>query len=236
MKIKQTPFKIIVYSDVHGNIDALKTFMNSDDYKTANLKVFLGDAVAMGPHPNECLKAIFNSGDIFLMGNHDSYMAFGMPKEELPFFKADKLEHQTYMRNLVTTELKERLKKLKYEFVLEINNQKLLFTHYIWETKRIICDNPENPNLQNISKLFSNYNFNYIFYGHEHAPSYFKDNKHYICVGSLGMKKEANYVLITVTNKINIEQKQVKYDVKKVQNEIINSVYPRAVKYASWLD
>lgn len=233
MKIKKIPFKIIVYTDVHGNIDAFKALRETDDYKSANLRVLLGDTVSMCPYPNECLETIFKSGDVFLMGNHEIYIAFGVREPE---FQANELAHYDYMSNLVKPELKEKIRKLKYELNIEVDDKKLLFMHYPWETKELVCDIPNKHDLQNIAKLFSNYDFDYVFYGHEHSPSYFKDSKHYICVGSLGMKRQANYVLITITNDISIEQKFLKYDVKKVQDEMINADYPDAKFIASWLN
>lgn len=89
--------KILVYSDVHGNKYALEELQETQDYKNADLRVFLDDAVAMFPYPNECLEKIWQSGDVFLLGNHDSYCAYGLPEEEYAYFKADKKEHQSYM-------------------------------------------------------------------------------------------------------------------------------------------
>ena len=86
--------KILVYSDVHGNKYALEELQKTQDYKNADLRVFLGDAVAMCPYPNECLEKIWQSGDVFLLGNHDSYCVYGLPEEEYAYFKADKKEHQ----------------------------------------------------------------------------------------------------------------------------------------------
>lgn len=55
----------MVYSDVHGNKYALEQLQATHDYKIADLRIFLGDAFAMCPYPNECLKAIFESGDVY---------------------------------------------------------------------------------------------------------------------------------------------------------------------------
>ncbi len=73
--------KILVYTDVHANKYALEELYKTEDYKHANLRVFLGDAIMMCPYPNECLKNIWDSGDVFILGNHDSYCAFGLPVE-----------------------------------------------------------------------------------------------------------------------------------------------------------
>ena len=82
--------RILVYSDVHGNKYALEELQKTQDYENADLRVFLGDAVAMCAYPNECLEKIWQCGDVFLLGNHDSYCAYGLPEEEYAYFKADK--------------------------------------------------------------------------------------------------------------------------------------------------
>ena len=64
----------------------------------------------MGPFPNECCKALLDNNCIWLMGNHDSYIANGLPKEELQNFKPDKIAHQDYMRGIIKSEFKEKNK------------------------------------------------------------------------------------------------------------------------------
>ena len=93
--------KICVYSDVHSNLYALESLMQTDDYKSADLRIFLGDIVAVCPFPNECIENVLKSGDIWLMGNHDCYYAFGLPKEEFPYFQGERRKHQHYVKRIV---------------------------------------------------------------------------------------------------------------------------------------
>ena len=231
--------KICVYADVHGNIYALNSLMKNKDYKNSDMRVFLGDAVAMCPYPNECMEKIFNSGDIWLMGNHDGYMAFGLPNEECPFFKGDKKAHIDYMRNLAKPEFIEKLRTLPKNYETVIFGKKLFFTHYIWESENIIADNIyyADVNYLHLNELFKNINADYIFYGHEHYPSLYTGEKTFIDVGTLGMQYPGNYVMVEIdeTN-VKIEHKQITYDVKKLQDEIIKADYPRAKYFSSWFN
>ena len=77
--------KIIVYSDVHGNKYALEELTKTDDYKTADKRIFLGDSVSFCAYPNECIEILKKSNDEILMGNHDVYCAFGIDEEEKNF-------------------------------------------------------------------------------------------------------------------------------------------------------
>ena len=62
--------KILVYADVHGNKYALEELYKSDDYHNADLRIFLGDAFALRPYPNECLDELIR----ILVGGHVQYL------------------------------------------------------------------------------------------------------------------------------------------------------------------
>ena len=74
--------KILIYSDVHGNKDALEKLINHSEYKSADMRIFLGDIVSFCPYPNECINLLKNTNDIVLKGNHDVYCAHGISENE----------------------------------------------------------------------------------------------------------------------------------------------------------
>ncbi len=229
--------KIVVYSDVHGNKYALQNLINAEDFKSADLRIFLGDAVAFCPYPNECLDMIFDTTEVVLMGNHDSYAAFGLPVEELPWFSGDKQDHQKYMRDKLTNINLDRLKRLKKDHLLDVNNNKFYFSHFAWETDRLVEDDPDEPNPagNKTGDLFKDIDADYIFFGHNHVPSEFQHNeKTFVCVGSLGMKSPANYLVLNIDNNVEIEHKSLSFNVDRLREEMIQEGYPRAKKYASW--
>ena len=61
--------KIAVFSDVHGNLKALKTVLNQIKEQDADLTVFLGDVFQRGKEETECLELLKNSGIVCLKGN-----------------------------------------------------------------------------------------------------------------------------------------------------------------------
>lgn len=228
--------KICVFTDIHGNLDALSLLLQTEDFRSADLKICLGDAVVMGPYPNECCQALLDNNCVWLMGNHDSYIANGLPEEEYKFFKPDKIAHQNYMRSFIKDEYKNIMKNLPKDYSISIENKKLYFTHYVWETCDNVIDNPEFPTVENISEIYKNIDADYIFYGHEHHFSHFKDsNKEYICVGSLGMVFPGHYTVIeTKENNIKIEHKLINFDLEKYKSDILQANYPRAEKYTKF--
>lgn len=67
--------KIAIISDIHGNLEALKTTLK-DIYKRKVDKIIcLGDTIAKGVHPKECLELIKNNCEIVLQGNCDAHFS-----------------------------------------------------------------------------------------------------------------------------------------------------------------
>lgn len=231
--------KICVFTDIHGNYDALSLLVDCDDFKNADLRICLGDVVIMGPNPNECIETVLGNDCIWLKGNHDSYIAHGLPKEELKAFNEGKKAHQKYMSNLIKKEYKRIMKKLPKCYILEVNNKKMYFTHYIWKKKNNVVDCPETPTLENVSNIFKEIEADYIFYGHEHTFSHFKDlQKEYICIGSLGLKYPGHYSIIDIDERgeINIIHKIINFDINKYKDKILKAGYPRSEKCVEFFE
>jgi predicted phosphodiesterase len=58
--------KILILSDIHGNLDAFKAIRETHD----ELWV-LGDIVNYGPQPKETLEAVIATASFIIQGNHD---------------------------------------------------------------------------------------------------------------------------------------------------------------------
>lgn len=233
--------KILVYADLHGNSLALEELEKTEDYKTADLRIFLGDAVGKCAFSNECLNKVFESGDVFLMGNHDYFCAFGLPKNKE--WTERKIEYVNFLRERVSQENIEKLQNVKNDFWLEKFGKKLYFTHYIWECEGYAASDPDEPGAptEKTGKLFENVDADYIFFGHNHQAADFEAyGKKFCCVGSLGINKPCNrgvYVVVDLTeNEVKIERKSVFFDAKKMHDAILAEGSPRAQKYAKWFE
>jgi protein phosphatase len=65
--------KILVLSDIHGNLDALRLIMNTEKYDDI---LVLGDIVDFGPNPAECFGLLQSAGAKRILGNHDVAASF----------------------------------------------------------------------------------------------------------------------------------------------------------------
>lgn len=59
----------LVFSDVHANAPALSRVLDAEP--AADRVLFLGDAVDLGPHPDECVSRLRDVSAIPVIGNHD---------------------------------------------------------------------------------------------------------------------------------------------------------------------
>ena len=82
--------KVAIISDIHGNVEALKYFINYIDESNIKIVLNLGDIMG-GVNPKEALKIIMNDNRfINVCGNHDSnlyYIDEELSKEELSWIK-----------------------------------------------------------------------------------------------------------------------------------------------------
>ena len=222
--------KILIFSDIHGNKYALEALKNTEDYKTADRRIFLGDLVSFCAYPNECIDVLKNLDVEILMGNHDIYCAYGIPKAESGKFNEGFLNHLNYIRDEVADDNKEYLKTLKYSLKFEEFGKKFYFSHYFWNDKETVSVNPDGRKKSTIltAKLFDSIDADYIFYGHNHTPSVVKyNNKTFVCVGSQGVRSPGNFVVLNIeNNEIKIEHKKIEYNSQKLINEMLEMNYP----------
>ena len=68
--------KVLVISDVHGNLPALEIVLHKN--KDVDLIISLGDVVNYGPWSDDCVKLLNTIEDsILLKGNHEIYFLSG---------------------------------------------------------------------------------------------------------------------------------------------------------------
>lgn len=63
---------MVVFSDVHGNYEALKAVMRKVNTKEVEKMICLGDVIGYGPDPVRCWNTICGKCDIILKGNHEA--------------------------------------------------------------------------------------------------------------------------------------------------------------------
>ncbi len=182
--------KIAIISDIHGNLEALKATLQNIEKRNVDKIICLGDTIAKGVHPRECLKLVREKCDVVLQGNTDYFFSLEHPNiKELPIQERKRIE---WNQSLITKEDREYLLNLPfcYEFYLSgslvrlfhatptVNNKAVLNIDS-FETKYSMFLPSEKTCSQNVADV--------VIYGHIHHPYMDKlYNKTIINVGSVG--------------------------------------------------
>lgn len=156
--------KIGVFSDVHGNLEALDACL--ERYRTEGVKKFIycGDIIGYGPNPEECVKKI-SQLDLLacVLGNHDA--VFVQPELEA-FFNYDAKIALEVSKKLLSE------KSIRYLSSLPVRKQNSDFT--------VVHGTPADPikeYFSSCSQFRSSYNLwtgRVCFVGHTHLPFYIK--------------------------------------------------------------
>lgn len=101
--------RIGIFSDIHGNLEALEAVLKTLKKSSIDRYVCLGDIVGYGANPNECIDMVRNLTDAVVMGNHDHCVLglttisdFNTYAQQAVLWTARQLipENETYLRSL----------------------------------------------------------------------------------------------------------------------------------------
>ena len=225
--------KIAIFSDIHGNKEALQAIINDIKNNDIDEIISLGDNIGIGPNPKECLDLIINNNINMVLGNHELYYLKGIEIDD-EMGEGEKLHHN-WVRNQITNDQKLFLEKCNLSIEKEINNKKILFEHFLinynskddypFQDLSIINNNSFND-------IINSLDYNLIFIGHEHKE--FNVDKLYD-VGSSGCRKD-NITRYTVldTDTFKVETKLIEFDREAFINSLLKEDYPDRNKIAKW--
>ncbi len=125
--------KIAVFSDIHGNIEALDAVLKDIESHGVDQMICLGDLVGYLPFPNEVIDCVRTLDIPVIMGNYDQGVGFDLddcgcayPSEEER--KLGDLSLR-WTQKEVSAENKRYLQNLLPQHTLEIEGKELLFVH-----------------------------------------------------------------------------------------------------------
>jgi len=220
--------RIAVFSDIHGNYQALKAIVNDIKKNNINEIVCLGDIVGIGPSPKQCLDLIFKENIKYVLGNHELYQIYGTSIDDE--LGSDEVLHQNWIKKSIGEEYVEKLRCQKIKLSLNVLNKRITFFHFFQDKGKYPFYDLNILN-EKRNEIFSNENADYVFFGHEHGEHYYEINdKKYYCVGSSGCNKnnETFYHIITITSDVDVkyEKRIINYDRESFENTLSNAKYP----------
>ncbi len=217
--------RIVIFSDVHGNVVALEAVLAEIRRRAAPDALFVaGDLVQQGPRPAETL-ALLRSLDRarFVMGNTDQYLIDDSHDEEEVLFTRRHLSEDdiAFVRGL------------PFEQRLEVApGHELLVVH---ANPRDLegAITPDSPDAL-IRPWFAGVTAEVVAFGHYHMPFARQlDGRTLVDVASVGMSRDGDqravYAVLTWERGTwQIEHRRVPYDIQAVARDYIAVGFPNA--------
>lgn len=225
------PRRVGVFSDIHGNLQALQRVLEQLGKMEVDYMVCCGDVVGYGANPNECVTLLRERGIPTIAGNHD-YAALSLI--DITYFNEIAKRAITWTRQALTPENEAFLRDLP----LSCEIADMLFVHA----------SPRAPEAWNyiITMGDARQSFKYFeqrvcFIGHSHTPFIVEncagnlscpavpmielkqDCRYLVNVGSVGQPRDRNPdACFTIYDREaqRIEIHRTEYDLTTAQNEI----------------
>ncbi len=121
--------KIAVFSDIHGNLNALKTILKRINEENPDLTVFLGDIFQRGHEETECLELLKDSGIVCIKGNCELYLANGVDIDPDVEYLRD---YYDGAREKLTDEQLQFVKEMPLFYETECSGHRILFSHFLF--------------------------------------------------------------------------------------------------------
>lgn len=202
--------KILILSDIHGNIAALDAIQEKADY------IFcLGDIVNYGPYPGEAIARIRNLTNHVVRGNHDNAIGRTMDCGCSLTYKELSDAGKIFTGSVLNTQEKDYLAHLPITLDVELKGKKFLLAHGSPSGDIYQYLKPNTPDKELEDEIKGIY-ADVIFVGHTHLPMIRKiNNVTMVNPGSVGQPRDgipmASYA---IWDDGYIEIKRVPYDIE----------------------
>ena len=219
--------KIAVFSDIHGNLQALESILKDIESKNIDEIIYLGDVIGLGPNSKECLEKLMNSRVKMVKGNHEIYQL----NDELYYnhLTDNEKEHRDYIKNLLSDEERDFINNLPMTIEELINGKLFTFSHFFFNEDKTYFQPLNILGDERVFSVAKSLETDYMFMGHSHEGWQINNEGLFTCVGSSGCRKDniTFYTLIEIEDKsVRITKKEIEYDRKTFEKTLKNSSYP----------
>jgi predicted phosphodiesterase len=233
--------RYVLFSDVHGNLDALEAVLEHARVEEPCQYVCLGDLVGYGANPNECVDRLRSMpGCTCIKGNHDAAV---VDEHERAFFHEVALEGIRFTERELDEENRVYLQNLPYTVEAGKTIMAVHASPYRPEAWEYVLDQV------GANRAFlSMGNRRVAFIGHSHAPVVFSDDgvaerftpgeaqvlevnrrRYVVNVGSVGQPRDGNPDASYVTyddRSHELKIYRVQYDREKAAEKILKAGLP----------
>jgi len=223
--------RIVIFSDVHGNVVALEAVLAAIRRETTPDALFVaGDLVLFGPRPAEALTLLRSlDGARFVKGNTDQYLIDDNDDEEVAF-----------VRKLLSEDDIAFVRELPFEQRLEVApGHELLIVH----ANPHDLEGPITPDSPDalIRPWFEGVTAEVVAFGHYHMPFVrHLDGRTLVDVAAVGLSRDGDqravYAVLTWEHGTwQIEHRRVPFDIHAVARDYTAVGFPNAKQVAQQL-
>ena len=176
-----------IISDIHSNLEALRTVLADIDKRGIETIYCLGDIIGYGPDPAECLDLVASRAALCLCGNHDHAVFyepanFNIAAEKAAFWTRSALEAEK------NVESRNRRWKFLASLSPRLEVDGLLFVHGSPRKpiNEYLFPDDVYTNPQKLMQNFERMNKLTCFCGHTHVPGVFVDDPYFEPPDELG--------------------------------------------------
>lgn len=224
-----------VFSDVHGNMEALETVLEDAARHRPDAYVCLGDIVGYGPDPNECVARVRALGGDAIAGNHDRAALGGADLEMFSPLARTAIEW-------TMTVLSDDTRRFLAALPLRLETPAFLAVH----------GSPRDPvdeyilDLPTALAVFNDSHFSLCLVGHSHVPGAFvlrsdgrvsarglppgepvrlaRGSRYIVNVGSVGQPRDgdprASYLLLDASP-LTATLRRLRYPITSTQEKMM---------------
>ncbi len=207
--------RVLIISDVHGNIDALKKICETERYDAV---WFLGDLTDYGPNPDEVLDYLRSlKPEVWVTGNHDYANAYdvdcgcGEKTHKLSVYT-----RKNITKKLLSAEDIAFLKSLPLNKTMEMDGKKYYFVHGCPSNPLYGYMFRFDPECMKDEKGMP-LSIEFLLYGHTHFPviGEFESVK-YLNPGSTGQPRDGDWrASYAILEDGKIHLRRIEYPVEK---------------------
>jgi predicted phosphodiesterase len=222
-------YRIAIFSDIHGNKEALESIISNIEINEFDEVVCLGDVIGLGPNPKECLDLIMENNIKLVLGNHERYYLNGTYSEQ-NLSNIEK-EHCNWVASELGPSYREYLGKLDICLTITLNDKKVGFMHYPFNQVEDNFYAPKKLTHDYVKRVFRNYSDDFTFMGHSHQDDFYKaDNgRVYININSAGCTKGniTSYTIFEFDGEnYSVYKKKCIYERTKFDEKLDSIFYP----------
>jgi predicted phosphodiesterase len=237
--------KLGIFSDVHGNIEALEAVLAFFRSRNVTEYLCLGDIVGYGADPEECVRTVRELHGVIIAGNHDQGAIGKTPVES---FSPDARAALAWTRRHLTPFVRFYLDALELTEFLPAYSF------------RLVHGSPSAPrnwdyvvDWSDVEYEFGFYSERVCFIGHSHVPFAARlepgdsrahriraqefelrddGSKYLMNVGSVGQPRDSDpraCAVIFDPNDHHVSYHRIEYDIATAQRKIINAGLPESL-------